>query len=150
MHGFKRTSTFNLPANETLIEKQTCFSISVCYNKIVGCIMRANNLTSKILLGTVGGITLFFGGTMLPMVIFADMVEGASRWPGIIMGSAFTLVSIFCFVKLFIISQRDKKYSRFAALIGNWKSIPIKWLADKMNCSDVPIHLLRQMQYVFI
>lgn len=97
--------------------------------------MRANNQIFKIVLGTIGGITLFWGGMMLPMCIFGDMVEGASRWPGIIIGSLFTLVSIFCFVKLYITSQRDKKYNRYAALIGNQKSIPIKWLADKMNCN---------------
>ena len=97
--------------------------------------MKTNNLILKAALSVGGSIALFFGGLMLPMSIFGDMVEGASRWPGIITGSVFTIVSIFCFVKLFILNRRNKRFNRYTALIGNQKSIPIKWLSDKMNCT---------------
>lgn len=40
--------------------------------------MKTNNLILKAALSVGGSIALFFGGLMLPMSIFGDMVEGAS------------------------------------------------------------------------
>lgn len=97
--------------------------------------MSATKRFLKIVLGMCGSIALFFGAIILPMSLFGDMIEGASRWPGIIFGSVCTVSSIFCFIKLLVINRREKRFSKYAALIGNQKSIPIKWLADKMNCS---------------
>lgn len=97
--------------------------------------MSANNQLKKIALGMGGSLSLFMGGIMLPMSLFGDMIEGASRWPGILFGSICCIASVFCFIKLFITNRREHKFNKYAALIGNRRSIPITWLADKMNCS---------------
>ena len=111
--------------------------------------MAVNKKYLKIALGMCGGISLFFGGIMLPACLFGSMVEGASRCPGVIFGSICIVVSLFCFIKLFLINRRDQKFNNYAALIGNQKSIPIKWLADKMNCSQERAikNLRRAMSY---
>ena len=92
-----------------------------------------------------GVVPMFFGGLILPVGIFGEMVEGVSRWPGIIFGSICITLSVFCFLKLFTTNRRERKFSMYAAIIGQQKSVPIKWLAEKMKCNeDITIKNLRE------
>lgn len=43
----------------------------------------------KLMLGFFGGVSLFFGGLMLPLSLTGDMVEGASRWGGFLWACSF-------------------------------------------------------------
>ena len=89
----------------------------------------------KLMLGFFGGVSLFFGGLMLPLSLTGDMVEGASRWGGVLMGLFFLAVSAFCLIKLYTVNRRDRRFKRYQALIGKQKRIPLGWLADGMKCS---------------
>ena len=51
-----------------------------------------------------GVIASFFGVMMLPMMLFGEMQEGASRVPGVVVGTAFLAAGIFCFCKLYLIA----------------------------------------------
>ena len=95
----------------------------------------ALGMGAKIALGMGGGMALFIGGLMLPLSLFGEMTEGASRWPLVIFGSVCTAVGILCFTKLFLLNRRDKRFGRYAALIGNQKRISLEWLAQEMDCT---------------
>lgn len=77
----------------------------------------------KLMLGFFGGVSLFFGGLMLPLSLTGDMVEGASRWGGVLMGLFFLAVSAFCLIKLYTVNRRDRRFKRYQALIGKQKRI---------------------------
>ena len=81
----------------------------------------------KLMLGFFGGVSLFFGGLMLPLSLTGDMVEGASRWGGVLMGLFFLAVSAFCLIKLYTVNRRDRRFKRYQALIGKQKRIPLGW-----------------------
>lgn len=99
----------------------------------------------KLMLGFFGGVSLFFGGLMLPLSLTGDMVEGASRWGGVLMGLFFLAVSAFCLIKLYTVNRRDRRFKRYQALIGKQKRIPLGWLADGMKCSkEAAVRNIRQ------
>ena len=54
----------------------------------------ALGMGAKIALGMGGGMALFIGGLMLPLSLFGEMTEGASRWPLVIFGSVCTAVGL--------------------------------------------------------
>ena len=92
-----------------------------------------NSIIKKIILGSGAFVSLFSGLPFLIFSTFGKMVEGYSRWPGIIFGIVGTSIGIFCIVKLIIIGNREKRINFLIALIGNQKSVPIQWLAEKKN-----------------
>lgn len=73
----------------------------------------------KLMLGFFGGVSLFFGGLMLPLSLTGDMVEGASRWGGVLMGLFFLAVSAFCLIKLYTVNRRDRRFSAIRRSSGS-------------------------------
>lgn len=82
----------------------------------------------KIIYGFVGGFSLCFGLILLPLVFFH--ISGA------IVCLSFIGIGIFCFISIFIKNFRMRRFNIYVSLIGNKKSIEIKWLALKMNCDE--------------
>jgi len=101
----------------------------------------------KAVLAVFGVIWLIVGAVILAFVFEGSFNkwfgEWIGDWVGIVVSGIFFIAGIACVTALFIIQKRAKiKFKQsemlksYVALIGNKKSVPIKWLAQKMNISQ--------------
>jgi len=94
----------------------------------------------KVFLVVFGSIALLFGVFGLVDLVSGGQVVGTeedvSYLTGIIMTTFSFAVGFGCFATFFMMLRQAKIIGYYIALIGNKKSIPIKWLAEKRNVSQ--------------
>lgn len=77
--------------------------------------------------------TILMGPVFFFSVAFGDMVEGASRIPGIATGIIFTVISAVLIVVLIRMNRSDRLVRTYISTVGNLKRVELKWLSETLK-----------------
>ncbi len=87
----------------------------------------------KLLIGFFIFICAMFGPLIFVVCLAGEMEEGASRIPGIVLGSIFTVIMIVLVVILIRMNLSDRLVRIYVSTVGNIKRVELKWLSDNVG-----------------